>query len=658
MPTPIDILQITITSTGAGQVRKNLEEIASGLKTLREAAKGGTAGLGNTVGYIQNLITAINRIPGGASDKLYKVAEAVSKIKEAGKGGSDVGLSKIAMGLLDVSEAAGNIQNVENLERLADVLERLKNAGFVKLSLSGVSQVSQQAASMVNNTVGGGSGTNGGGDIGSVADDIEDANEGMEDLTMSAKEADKVLASLKSKYFGWIKAIGRIALYRAIRSIIKGIMQSLNDGLEHFYQYSVKVNGLYATARAEIKTSLHYVSDALGAAAGQLIEKIYPVVVKILDATAEIFNHISEAIAFMSGEDTYTRAVRGMADINAEAKKLKATILGFDEINKLNGNNGSGEDEFGHFEEATVNKVRASATTGILAGIGAFFAGSTIASIVKDIGELTSALGAKGLAGAAREAANAFGSIGSGTSGTGGSGLLGVLGKLAAGVGAAISLKFGDISFENMLAAEETDEKVLEGVKAALGGIGAVALGYVAGGIPGVIITIGAAIKMAVDDIVLNDDAREEVKKTLDDFGNTIPMNAYGKHARKDLDDIGEDLDRYSEALKGAKNTTDKVDAWFNFNADVLSHGVNTAIDTADARIDDAWNNIKNSVTNSDPNWTFGKGLQDTADYFGIDLLPGNSNVNVTVEVDGQAIAQAVANARPSINRRGVAMAQ
>ena len=638
MPTPIDNLQITITSTGAGQVRKNLEEVASGLRTLREATKGSTAGLGNTVGYLQNLITAINRIPGGASDKLHKVAEAVSKIKEAGKGGSDVGLSKIAMGLLDVSEAAGNIQNIENLERLADVLERLKNAGFVKLSLSGVSQVSQQAASMVNNTVGGGSGTNGGGDIGSVADDIEDANEGMEDLTMSAKEADKVLASLKSKYFGWMKAIGRIALYRAIRSILKGIMQSLNDGLDHFYQYSVKINGLYATARAEIKTSLHYVSDALGAAAGQLIEKIYPVVVKILDATAHIFNCISEMVAFLSGEDTYTKAVRGIADINGEAKKLKATILGFDEINKLNGNNGSGDDELGHFVEAQVDKARAGLTTGIVTSLTAILAGSAITSVAEDVLKLADALGTSGLAKAAQEAGESFGTWGTGENGTGGSGVLGAISTLAAGVTTVLGVAMVDFTFESLLDADTVSEKIAKGFSMAIQEAVTLASAAKIGGIWGVLLTLGVQLTLAIEDVLVNDKTRGKIKEKLNEAADVYQYGAY--FDKNDL--IYDGKWDMAYGLRGVAIANEEA-------AYRLKHAEGF-LDKADAYLDWAADAFKAS------NYIFGGGIQVAAGnvWDWISGGSGGGNVNVTVEIDGQAIASAVKNGTPAVRRRGV----
>lgn len=598
--TPIDNLLITIKQTGGGEVAKTLESMAKGLRALRDSASGTKA-------------TAFNNL---------------------------------ASGIKTIADATANLKGVENLERMAAALERLKALGAIKIKVPKISTSGKGGSS--GGTVSGSGTASGDGGAGGVADELEHTADKLENLTMSAKEADKVLASLKNKYFGWMKAIGRVAVYRAIRSVIKSIMQSLNDGLEHFYQYSLKVEGLYATARTEIKASMHYVSDALGAAAGQLIEKIYPVVVKILDATAEIFNNISEMIAHLSGEETYTRAVRGIADINAEAKKLKATILGFDEINKLNGNNGSGTDETGHFEEAKVNKMRASVTAGIVSGLGALLVGSGIASITADVIKLTEALGVKGLAGAAQKASEAIGATGSG--GIGGSGLLG---NLAAGIGAAVLLKMGDIHFENMLAAEEADQKVVQGIQAALGGIGAVALGYAAGGIPGVVITIGAMIKMVVDDIVLDDNTRNKVKDEIEEFGDSLPGNDYGDYAREDLEKVGEDLDRYAENMQKATSFWDKVDAWFNLNGDLLAHGLSAFGDTIDARTSEAWNNVKNSFTNSDPNWTWRQGVTDLADYYGFDIDPGSSDINVIVELDGEVLARGVSNAGNKINYRG-----
>ena len=579
---PIETLKITISSSGAGQVRKNLEEIAAGLGEVKKAVGRGMGGLEKVVQNLKLLLEEVGHISEEKLDKLAKLGDAMAKVKAGVTGGaSEKTYEKIAYGLSLISAAAGNIKNIENLERLATVLERLKAAGYVKLSLSGVKQTNAQADSIMDSGLGSATGGNAGGTSSKAAEREQKRKE--RERQKAIKEADSMLSSLKAKYFGWIKAIGRIALYRAIRSIIKGIMQSLNDGLEHFYQYSVKVNGLYATARAEIKTSLHYVSDALGAAAGQLIEKIYPVVVKLLDMTAEIFNYISEAIAFMSGEDTYTKAVRGLADANDEAKKLKATLLGFDEINKLNGNNGSGEDESDHFVEATVNKVRASATTGILSGIGVFFAGSTIASIINDISKLTTALGTKGLAGAAQKASEAFGTEGG--NGTSGSGLLGALGRFTAGIAAVISFKIGNVQFENFLAADDFDSKLQSAISTLFSDVGTVAFSAMAGG--------GWGISLAIPLIITTRLSQFTVSKATDNW-----QNGSFQDKQRQIQDI---------------------------------RGITT---------DNPFTNAAN----------FAEGFFDRI----ADIIGGWFGGNVTIEIDGQAIASAVRNGSPAVRRRGV----
>lgn len=584
--TPIDNLLITIKQTGGGEVAKTLESMAKGLRALRDSASGTKA-------------TAFNNL---------------------------------ASGIKTIADATANLKGVENLERMAAALERLKALGAIKIKVPKISTSGKGGSG--GGTVSGSGTASGDGGAGGVADELEATADKLENLTMSAKEADKVLASLKNKYFGWMKAIGRVAIYRAIRSVIKSIMQSLNDGLEHFYQYSLKVNGLYATARTEIKTSMHYVSDALGAAAGQLIEKIYPVVVKILDATAEIFNNISEMIAHLSGEETYTRAVRGIADINAEAKKLKATILGFDEINKLNGNNGSGTDETGHFEEAKVNKMRASVTAGIVSGLGALLVGSGIASITADVVKLTEALGVKGLAGAAQKASEAIGTAGSG--GAGGSGLLGVLGKLAAGVGAVVALKFTDVSFENYLSAEEGDEKMVAGIQSVIGAVGTVGLAAIAGGAAGVAIAIPALVAIAIQDVLVNKEARQKVDDALSEFNQWVTKVV-----------TGEDVEG------GGRGITSKFITSGLYRS--LASYLPGARDVLAGEMRDLTGQTDNSVSKlyrgGDGKWYTEDGtLWDSTN--GVNVT-NNSGTNVTVELDGEVLARAVAGAGNRIDRRG-----
>ena len=585
--TPIDNLLITIKQTGGGEVAKTLESMAKGLRALRDSASGTKA-------------TAFNNL---------------------------------ASGIKTIADAAANIKGIENLERMAAALERLKALGAIKIKVPKISTSGKGGSS--GGTVSGSGTASGDGGAGGVADELEATADKLENLTMSAKEADKVLASLKNKYFGWMKAIGRVAIYRAIRSVIKSIMQSLNDGLEHFYQYSVKVNGLYATARTEIKTSMHYVSDALGAAAGQLIEKIYPVVVKILDATAETFNNISEMIAYLSGEETYTRAVRGVADINAEAKKLKATILGFDEINKLNGNNGSGSDEYGHFEEALVDKKRAKITSAIVGSISAIFVGSKVLSLAQDFKKLAEARGVKGVAGAALEASGNFDGLGKGfdTASSSASGFATALEKVAAGViavaGAVTTFKAG----EDIGKGDTTPGKKIQGgagilattlAGAKLGGIP----GAILGALGGTAVGIAGMLKGEIDNGYF-DRHELSVNSAWELLGDTTASRFQGFSSVAEKDAIrmsGKALDEVADInnkLAGVSPTAPYSDAYKQDKIASMFPGMPSPSDLS------LWDGTN-----------------------GVAVTSGTTT-QVTVELDGDVLATAMAGAGHRIDRRG-----
>lgn len=627
---PIETLKITVTSSGAGQVRKNLEEVAAGLKAVRDSVKGGTDQVGNIVERLKLLISAISDLDGDKVDKLARLGDALSKLKAGTVGSSSEAVfNKIANGIKTISDAAKDIKNLEALERLADVLERLKAVGFIKMGISGTKSVAKAAKEAEDAGIGTGDGGAGG-----EADQLDP--EKLKQLKKDLKEADSILAGLKNKYLGWIKAITRIALYRAIRSLIKGIMQSLNDGLEHFYQYSLKVNGLYATARAEIKTSMHYVSDALGAAAGQLIEKIYPVVVRILDATAEIFNNISEMIAYLSGEETYTRAVRGVADVNAEAKKLKATILGFDEINKLNGSNGSGDDEYGHFEEALVDKKRAKITSAIVESISAIFVGSKVLSLAQDFQKLARALGVKGVAGAALEASGNFGGLSDGfdTASSSASGFANALEKVADGViavaGAVTTFKAG----EKVGKGKGTPGTKIQGA----GGILATTLaGAKLGGVPGAILGAMGGTLAGIAGLV---------KGEID--------NGYFKRHEKSVNSAWDllggaqlaQLQGFSSLAEkeGIRMSGEAVDEIADINNKLA--GVSPTAPYSDAYKQDK---IASMFPGMPPIPTDG-GLWDGTN--GVAVTSGTTT-QVTVELDGDVLATAMAGAGHRIDRRG-----
>ena len=95
-----------------------------------------------------------------------------------------------------------------------------------------------------------------------------------------------------------------------------------------------------------IATSTLYLKNSLGAMLSPLINTLAPVIEWIIDRIVDVINWINKLFAALSGSQTYTVAKKvatTWADAGksaaSSAKKaaddIKRTILGFDEINKL-----------------------------------------------------------------------------------------------------------------------------------------------------------------------------------------------------------------------------------------------------------------------------------------------------------------------------------
>ena len=144
--------------------------------------------------------------------------------------------------------------------------------------------------------------------------------------------------------------IMRIVKYRAIRSAIRMITQGFTEGLKNAYNYANAVGNQFAASMNQISTAALYAKNSLGAMAMPLINTLAPAIDFIVDKFVDMLNFINQAIASLTGQATWTKAIKyptqwGDAAKNAAngakqaADKYKATILGIDEINPLNGVN-------------------------------------------------------------------------------------------------------------------------------------------------------------------------------------------------------------------------------------------------------------------------------------------------------------------------------
>jgi len=198
--------------------------------------------------------------------------------------------------------------------------------------------------------------------------------------TKALKDQKNILERLSAAFNGssgraqqFIKSIGRIALYRAIRTALKNITSAVKEGLTNLYTYSQTVGTAFAPTVDNLRQHVMRLKDAFASALRPAIEAILPVIIRLVDWLTKAADFIAQVMSLLTGKvdskGRYTKAVlTDLKQSNKEAKTLEKTLrrslLGFDEINRLDddssgGSSGGGTEVSGglHFEQAEVSEA-------------------------------------------------------------------------------------------------------------------------------------------------------------------------------------------------------------------------------------------------------------------------------------------------------------
>lgn len=171
---------------------------------------------------------------------------------------------------------------------------------------------------------------------------------------MNASPLIGLLRSIKSTVGGIMHDMLRVAKMRLFRAMVMALGKSIKEGIGNAYQYAVLTGNQFAEKMNQISTAGNYIKNSLGAMAMPLINILAPAIDFVADKLVALFNLINRTIAAITGQSTWTRAIKNSTewggaatDAAKGAKKAaddyKNTILGIDEINPLNGvNDGSG----------------------------------------------------------------------------------------------------------------------------------------------------------------------------------------------------------------------------------------------------------------------------------------------------------------------------
>lgn len=171
---------------------------------------------------------------------------------------------------------------------------------------------------------------------------------GTAKLKIDSSDADKATKKMTGlqKVFSAFK---RIAFYRAIRSAIRFVTDGFKEGLQNAYQFSKNVGGPLSSALDNLSSAGFRMKNQLGAAFGQLLVAVTPILLKLIDIVTAAANAITQFFALISGQTTYKKATNywkewgdAASGAGSAAKEALKYLAPFDELNVLPSASSSG----------------------------------------------------------------------------------------------------------------------------------------------------------------------------------------------------------------------------------------------------------------------------------------------------------------------------
>lgn len=373
----VETLEIEIKKS-ASDASSGIEGLVSALTQLKQSVSGG-AGLKAAVNQIKSLGTAINNVT-GANDGLSTTLQTLQSI-------ADIDFSNLREAAENVNAVAGAANVPRNAGAQANTpVTTVPTGAADEVEVGQVTEQVMEAGDAARTSV----------------SDFKAFSEALnKGVIGAAKSAIFPLSAIGSQIKGLVKSLGRIALYRAVRSAIKGISTACKEGVNNLVQYSAALNSTDAASAnatmSEYASTLLQVKNSVGAAVMPALAALLPVINTIASAFITAANAVNQFFQALRGQTTFTKAKKNTVDYakslktaSGAAKELQKTILGFDEINRLNdenkggGGGAAGADYSNMFEEAQVSE-KAQKFAEVLTKIQEF--------VTSAYGILTSALG-------------------------------------------------------------------------------------------------------------------------------------------------------------------------------------------------------------------------------------------------------------------------
>jgi len=161
----------------------------------------------------------------------------------------------------------------------------------------------------------------------------------MKQTAAAAKKSESFFSKLG-------RSVGRIAMYRLLRSALKYVSQAMQEGLQNAYAFSKVNNGPLAASMDKINSASLTMKNQMGAAFGALITALTPIILTIIDLITRLADALTQLFALFGGQAVYKKAKNGL-DATAKSaggagKQIKGLLASWDELTVIGNEKGGG----------------------------------------------------------------------------------------------------------------------------------------------------------------------------------------------------------------------------------------------------------------------------------------------------------------------------
>lgn len=340
----------------AGEAAGSLKPAATSLKAIAAAADGlkaASSGIRSMAGAMARLGESLGEST-NAVDGLQKIAVALEKISEAASGISGVGSSirEINRAAKDAGKIPETPGGGNGLPTAGDDIVDGESSGALDETAKKAEET-QQSVSKATLAVRAFRDSLRGLGKGAVSIGKSLGKRMLGNFTKDIKSAVSTMGNLFSSF-------KRIAMYRALRTAIKGITQGFAEGVKHLYAWADLVGNNFKQSMDSLSTSMNYMKNSLGAMVSPIIDALAPAVDILVDKFVDLINVVNQFLATITGASSWRRAVKEQKEYADETdkaagaqKRLNHQLMAFDELNNITVNQPSSRGSGNKDDEVT-----------------------------------------------------------------------------------------------------------------------------------------------------------------------------------------------------------------------------------------------------------------------------------------------------------------